>query len=338
VLGASVAFAAVAGSFWPVYRAFGSFLGGPTGEAHAVHDLSSAARSVLVSAANWSLEPLGYLPHAFRSWMPELMRFVYSPFGVRFEADQLPVSVVEWAPWPSPDSGRSGALSVIAFAVIIVPFLPRRVRRIGFPLFVLAFVAISGMLYYTPYAGRFTITLLAGYALLWTSATIFARLGRRRWLAVITACNLAAALAVTSNLIWRDFRLSADESTFDLLDQGERLAIADALDGEPLWILSAGSLDALVPGPEVAFQFRYLVCPRDSDWTAAMARAAADSPGVALVHAHSDLLAAAPASPRDPPCPPLAIEDARAALERAGLTSHLANPNIDVWFRREAVD
>jgi hypothetical protein len=331
VSSAAIALGVTAGSFWPVYEAFGDLLGGPTGHAHAVHDGGTFIRSVLVNAVNWALEPLGYVPHAFRSWMPDLVRRAYSPLGVRFEADQFPFGVVDWAPWPSPDSGRTGALSIIAFAGII-PFLPRQARRVGLPLFALAFIALSGMLYYQPYSGRFTITLLAGYALLWASAAIFARPPRRRWLAAITACNLAAALAVTSYVTWRDFRLSSEGGTFDLLDERERIAIAESLDGEPLWVLSAGSLDALVPGPEVAFQFRYFVCPRDGDGTSAMARAAADAPGVALVHAGSGLLAAAPASPHEPSCPPIALEDARVALKQAGLTRFLARPGIDVWL------
>jgi hypothetical protein len=335
-LGAACALALTAGSFWPVYEAFGSLVGGPAGEAHAVRDATGFVRSVLVNAVNWALEPLGYVPDAFRSWMPEVVRTVYAPLGVRFEADRLPASVIDWAPWPSPDSGRTGALSVVLLAAF-APSFPRKVRRIGLPLFALAFVAVSGMFTHQPYSGRFTLTLLAGYALLWTSSGVFARPACRRWLAAITACNLAAALAVTCHLTRRDFRLSADGGTFDLLDERARLAVKDRLGGAPLWLLSAGSLDALVPGPEVAFPFRYLVCPADGDWPAAIARATAESPGVALLHVNEDDVTAAPPSPRGPPCPPLAVERAREALKLSGLARHAAHPSLEIWLPAEAV-
>lgn len=331
-LAAATALAVVAASFWPVYAAFGDLVGGPAGASHAVHDMASFVRSVLVNGLNWALEPLGYVPHTFRGWMPDVVRSVYGSLGVRFEADQLPATVVDWAPWPSPDSGRTGALSIVAFAAVI-PLLPAVVRRRGLPLFALAFVIVSGMFCYQPYSGRFTITLLAAYALLWTAPTVFARPAGRRWLAVIAAGNLAAALAVTSYLTWRDFRLSRDGQTFDLLHRSERLAIATALNGTPISMLSAGSLDALVPGPEVALEFRYLVCPRDGDWARALSRLSPPAAGVALVHVGSDLLDPAPASPPDPPCPKLQIADARAALDAAGYTRQLATPNLDVWLR-----
>ncbi len=130
-LAAAMGLALIAGSIGPVYQAFGDLVGGPTGRSHAVQDLRGAVRGVAVNAANWALEPLGYAPAGSREWMRGLVEPVYSALGVRFEADALPASVQDWEPWPSPDSGRTGALSIVAF-LVLHPMAPTG-RRVAPP-------------------------------------------------------------------------------------------------------------------------------------------------------------------------------------------------------------
>ncbi len=116
--------------------------------------------------------------------------------------------------------------------------------------------------------------------------------------------------------------------------------MARRLDGDPLWVVSGTSpetpLDALLAGPEVAFGFRYLTCPDDGDWAAALDRAATESPGVALAHGGIGELRPASPAPSSPACPTVGLDEFRGLLRAAGWALDVERPHLDLWLHAPA--
>ena len=134
-----------------------------------------------------------------------------------------------------------------------------------------------------PTSGRFTVVLLAGYAVLWGRTRLFLK-GRRRWILTgLVALNIAALLFESVLYCRNYFVQSQPGGVYYYLDNNERHIIASSLASRPLLVIS-GDMDALLTGPDIDFPLQYLMCPPDGDWDHEIRAAASMSNWLAVVH------------------------------------------------------
>ena len=326
--------AVTASSYWPIYLAFHDLLGGPHGRALAATDASSALRAVAANATQWLLEPLAYVPEGWRGSLPAIIARLYRALGVESGPPLVKMADLSlWQPLPLPDFARTGLVALAALPWVAVGLSPSA-RRSALPLWLLGFVGVSGLTYVQPWGGRFGVVLLAGYALLWAASRRFSS-RRGRWaLVCVAGGNVLALLGVVVLMAWFDAtRHAKPGGAYDFTTRAMREEIAHALDGRPLWVATQGSLDALIPGPEVAFPFRYFVCPADGDWARALERSGTEAPVLALVHGGRDQIRVGPDWPRpgSHACATVRVDEVRSALDRSGWRPWMANHLVDVW-------
>ena len=92
-------------------------------------------------------------------------------------------------------------------------------------------------------------------------------------------------------------------------------------------------MDALLPGPEVAFPLQYVMCPTDGDWSRAVRLAANRSNWLALIHNDRATINPGPefARPGAPRCPDMPTRDLAAELAGAGWVPYRQNAYVDLW-------
>jgi len=267
----------VIASYWPVYEAFSDFQGGDGGRSHKVASITEFADSVVMSAGQWMLEPLAYTPLSIERQVKEVAAETYRVLGAQFE--NLPE---DWVPRPSQDQTRTGLASVLLLPLLLV-CLPRRAILPAALFFLVGFVTLSGALRYMPWSGRFSVVLLAGYAVLWSGSKLFSQ-GRRRWvLSGFVALNVLALLFESSLYFKYSVLQSEPDGAYYYLGKEERSLIASTLKGRPLLVVS-GDMDALSVGTEIEFPFKYILFPSAGDWDKDLHELASQSCWLEIVH------------------------------------------------------
>lgn len=326
-----LATAIVFSSFWPVYETFSDLQGGDGGRDHKVTSVTEFKHAVAMSTVHWLLEPLGYLTPipALETWVKGVAKTVYNFFGAHFE--ELPE---KWKPWPAQDIGRSG-LAAIIFLPILFLGLSLRVR-IQAALFLLAgFIPLSGILHSQPWFSRYTVVLLAGYALIWGGTGLFLH-GNRRWgLTVIVALNVCALLGVVAMRLYVDKTTKSQPGgAYYYLSDEDRRTIARTLTGLPLQVITNESLDALLVRPGIDYQLSYIICPADGDWSQELRKASLTSNWLAIVHGGQNLILTGPADwhrPGSHLCHEVSTQALEDALKRAGWRLYRHNHLVDLW-------
>ena len=185
-----------------------------------------------------------------------------------------------------------------------------------------------------PTSGRFSVVLLAGYAVLWGGTRLFLR-GNRRWvLAGLVALNVVAL--IFESIIYYRYGMfqSQPGGEYYYLGEKERRVIAQSLDGRPLLVIS-GDMDALLTGPEIEFPLQYLMCPADGDWDHELRDAATKSNWLAVVHNDQKTVFTAPTwhRPGFRTCttPEVSTRALGKDLSRAGWHLYRHNHLVDLW-------
>ena len=323
----AVAAAFVISSYWPVYRFFADIQGGDYGRAHKVGTIAEFFQAVAMNAGHWGLEPLGYLTPVIKNTVLGIAEAVYRSLGAHFA--EFPES---WKPWPAQDIGRSGLASILLLPVLLIG-LPSRARMPATMLFTLGFVLLSGMLHFTPYTARYTVILLAGYALLWCGTRFFQR-GRSRWLlAGVVLLNVISLLGVVSLRFYVDkAHRSEPGGMFYYLSKEDRKTIAQDLTGRPLQVISGESLDPLLVGPDIDFSLSHIICPANGDWVQELKKAAHKSKWLAVVHNGENVIRTGPDWYRpEQMCPEISTQVLESALTLAGWRLYKRNNLIDLW-------
>ena len=326
----------VMASYWPVYAAFGDFLGGNYSRAHRTVTAAGFLQAVAMHSGFWLLEPLGYFTRFREPWETEALRSVYNTLGARFAA--LPEI---WKPYPGQDSGYTGLASVLALPVLFAGLSPR-VRNGAVVIFLLGYLPLSGMIKPQPYFTRYNVLLLAGVALLWGGTQFFSKGRRRWWLASVVALNLCAMLGIVAINIYR-YRVAWSQpgGIYYYISDDDRKTMATSLNGQPLLVMTesseqVSSMDALLPGPQMAFPLRYILCPADGDWAENFLRLSGQSNWLAFVHNERASLTPGPehARPGEHPCAAVPTQVLETALAKAGWTQYQNNRFVDLWTSR----
>ncbi len=329
---ASVAGAcAVLASYWPVLRAFGDFVGGEMGRAHAASGLMDLGRNALETTTHWLLEPVGYLLPVAPAVTDAVAERVYGAIRLRLDHGLLGVqTIADWRPMPGPDVGRTGLVPLVAFPIVAAALSPAA-RRAAL-LWWAALVALGGLVYAQPWAGRFTIVLLAAYALAWAASRLFAR-GRARWVLVgLCGVNAAATFALAAAFTWLHWSVQSSRGgRLHYLDAEERVAIARVAGGLPVPVLTGGSPDALLVGPDRAFTFRYVACDRDGAW-----RLPEHAEAMVVVHDGKEEVYPGQWYGRRgfERCRRASVSKVREELGASGWDLHSQGAKVDVWFAR----
>lgn len=268
-------------SLLPVYKAFGDWEGGESGRGHKVTSITEFNHAVAMNTAHWLLEPLGYVTPIpqLENWVKKVSKNVYNALGSGF--DVLPEA---WKPWPAQDIGRSGLVPVI-FLPLVLFGLPATARLPATLLFLMGFIPLSGILKSQPWNSRYTIVLLAGYALMWGGAKIFQQKNKRWILIGIVAINIFSLLGVVLMRSYVDVTVkSKPGGSYYYISDNDRRTIAESLHGKPLQVITNGSFEALLVGPDISFNIKYLMFQNECDLNQELTKARRVSNWIAIVH------------------------------------------------------
>ena len=319
-------------SFWPLYKKFGDLDGGSGGRGHKVTSFAEFNQSVGMSTCHWILEPLGYVTPIprFENNIKIISKNVYNSIGANFEV--LPEM---WKPWPAQDIGRSGLVSILFLPILLIG-LPRKARLASSIIFLLGFIPLSGFLHSSPYFARYTIVLLAGFALIWGGTKYFQR-GNKRWILIcLIAINIFSLLGVVLMRFYIDKTVkSKPGGPYYYISAEDRSTISKSLNGRPLQILTSDSLDALLIGQDISYRIAYVVSPDDGDWHHEFMKASKTSNWLAVVHGGNDTIPLAANShlpnmffPNE-----ISINKLEKSLHDSGWTLFKKNPLVDFWKR-----
>ncbi|HBG05758.1 MAG: hypothetical protein A2075_06215 [Geobacteraceae bacterium GWC2_58_44] len=326
-----MAAAFVISSYWPVYVIFADIQGGEFGRAHKVGSFIEFTQAVAMNTGHWMLEPLGYLAPIMKSTITGIAETVYRSLGAHF--NELPDG---WNPWPAQDISRTGLVSILLLPGLLVG-LPSRARMPATILFLAGFVSLSGLLRFTPFTARYTIVLLAGYALLWGGTRFFQR-GNRRWILTgIVALNVFALLGVVSIRFYVDkTKRSQPGGIFYYLSNQDRNTIAHDLTGRPLQVISGDALDALLVGPDIDFSLRHILCPSDGDCSQELRNASLISNWLAIVHNGDKVIRIDEKwqGPTGKMCSEISIPVLEDTLTKTGWHLYRHNHLVDLWNYR----
>jgi hypothetical protein len=273
-----------------------------------------------------------------QTWGREVAWSVLVALGAPFPGGPYAASqgMIAWTSYRIPDVARSGLVPLLGLP-IVAAFLPACARRVGLPAWILGFVLVSGMVYLQPWSARFTVIVLAGFALLWAAPNAMAR--RRRILPAIVAVNVSAALVLTA----RSFTSAAEargrvEPPARCIADADRTRLQNALAGAPLLVLSDGNVcDALLAGPHLAFPMRYVTCPAGGDWVATFREAGLGSRFLAVNHLGRTEFVPGPtwSRPGTHACSRIPLVRIEESLSSAGWERIRREPAADLWERGE---
>ncbi len=305
-----------AGSYLPVRRLFGDFVGGGEGRVliSYLRGPAGVARAISFGVLHWAVEPLALVP--------EPPRFnLLDAAGVNRLYDALGAGTREsWYPAINPETNRSGVFPLLALPWLLAA-LPRRKRVAGALLYLALLLALFAPLNPNCYASRFAVVLLAAFAVLWGMAAA-------RSPALVTLLTIASLAVEARYLRWRDL---PHLQTLPAPDRNAR--IAAAVGSHTLWLLSGSlSVDAQIAGRHADVRFEYLACPPDGDWVRLLAHARQESPWL-LLNDNSPDVATGPGyeSAFGRPCPNVPVSSLQGALEEAGWQLAFEEYGFQVW-------
>ena len=317
-------------SFLPVYKAFGDLDGGSGGRGHKVTSFAEFNHALAMSTVHWLLEPLGYLAPIpkLEPWVKSSAKIAYNAIGAHF--DQLPE---KWKPWPAQDISLSGLVSIV-FLPLLLFGLPRKVRAPATLIFLAGFIPLSGILYSQPWFARYTIVLLAGYALIWGGTKYFQH-GNKRWLLIgIVAINMLSLCGVVLMRFYVDMtQKSQPGGPYYYMSDNDRHTIAESLHGRPLQVIADDSLDALLVGPDISFTLKYIVFPGNCDWSGTLRSAVTSSNWLAVVHGgkRSILMGTEWDRPKGNLCREISIDELEKTLQDCGWQRYRQYQLVDLW-------
>ncbi len=305
-----------AGSYLPVRRLFGDLVGGSEGRALISYHRGAAGvgRAALFGILHWSVEPFALVP--------EPPRFdLLDRLGIGGLYDRLGAGTREsWYPAIDASTNRSGVFPFLALPWLLAS-LPRGRRLQGTLLFLALLLAFVAPLNPNCYASRFSVVLLAAFAVLWGFAA-----GRSP---ALVGLLLLASLGVEADYLrWRAL------PRFAAAPAPERNArIAAAVGPRTLWLLTGSlSVDARIAGRHADVRFEYLRCPPDDDWPRLFARLRSES-GWLLLNNNAPDVATGPSygSALGRPCPIVPVATLQQALTGAGWHLAFEENGYQVW-------
>jgi hypothetical protein len=308
-------------SYWPVYLAFGDFLGGEYNSSHRTSTVAEFANAAAIHTGQWLLEPLTYISPFLD--LNGLALTLYNWCGASFET--LPPM---WTLYVSGDTGRTGMALMLAIPFLLVGF-SHRTKAIIVILLLAVYLPLSGMILPQPFVSRYLVVLWAGVALLWGASDLFR--GRRWLLTGVIAVNACVLLMVVAMNIHVD-RTNWSKGMYSYLTADDREYIAQSLTG-PLLVIAQESMDALLVGPEIRFPFEYVTCPADGDWTRELQR----GQWLALIHNGTESLRTGLEWERPGlhSCPSTPVLELENSLVNAGWSSYKKGNIVDLWVRPE---
>jgi len=216
----------------------------------------------------------------------------------------------------------SGVFPFLALPWLIAA-LPRGRRLRGGLFFLALLFALLAPLNPNCYASRFTIVLLAAFAVLWGVRAV-------RSPRIVAALLLAALVVDADFLQWRILPEFA-------APRARNARIAAAVGPRTLWLLS-GSLgsDAHTAGLRADVRFEYVTCPRDGDWARHFSEIREKSPWL-LLNNNGPRVATGPGtfSAFGPPCPEVLVDGLQRALVAAGWHVAFEEFGYQVWSAEE---
>ena len=319
----------VTSSYWPVYATFTDFLGGDHGRGKKIATVAEFVYALAMSFGHWLLEPLGYLTPVMATGVKQVAQTVYNMLGENFIT--LPES---WKPWPGQDISHTG-LAALVFLPLLLYYLPSKARLPSSLMFFLGFISVSGMLCFTPYNSRYTVVLLAGFALLWGATRIFRR-GIGRWILTgLCAINIVALLGVVVVRGYVDITVKMKPGgSHYYLSAEDRNKMAETLKEKPLLVMADDTLDALLWGTEIDYKINYITCPADDDWVQELRRASFRSEWLAVAYGGRSEMAPGPLLWKRigvHSCPKIPVQRLNDYLVQAGWQIYRHNDLVDLW-------
>lgn len=317
-------------SFLPIHTAFGDLEGGDGGRAHKVTSPAGFAHAVGMSASHWLLEPLGYLAPIpqLESGVKSIARNTYNLVGAHF--DVLPE---KWRPWPAQDIGRSGLVPLLLLPLVLFG-LPPKARAPCALIFLAGFIPLSGTLSSQPWFARYTIVVLAGYALVWGGTTYVQRGRGRRVLIALAAVNILALAGVVMMRSSVDINVkSKPGGPYYFIADSDRRMLAESLHGRPLQVITDGSLDSLLVGPDISFRLTYLMFPKGSGIDQELKKASRVSNWIAIVHEDDRTMLAGTEwhRPNTDYRHNIPFTELETALHNSGWQRYTQNSLVDLW-------
>lgn len=312
-----------AASYLPVYRLFGDLLGGSEGWGHSSLRQGPAGerRAALFGTLHWLVEPFALVS--------EPPRFdLLDRLGVGRAYRALGAGTRErWYPAIDPNTNLSGVFPFLALPWLLAA-LPKGKRLAGTLVFLGLLLALFAPVNPNCYASRFSVVLLAAFAVLWGFRAA-------RSPALVAIFLLASLVADAVVLQWRIVPRLADARVPD-----RNFQIAATLGRRTLWLLTGSlSSDAQIAGRRANVRFEYLACPPDGDWVRHFGEARRTSPWL-LLNVNVPKLGTGPAyySAFGPPCPGLLIPDLQRALAVAGWHPVFAEFGYQIWSAEPTTD
>jgi hypothetical protein len=304
------------GSYLPVLRLFGNFVGGDEGRnlISYLRGPAGVARAALFGILHWLVEPFAFVP--------EPPRFsLLDGLGLERAYHALGAGTREsWYPAIDPGTNQSGVFPLLALPWLLAA-LPKGLRLRGSLFFVVLLLAFFAPLNPNCYAARFEVVLLAAFAVLWG-------IRARRSLGLIAALALASLVA---DAVFLKPRALAALQGASAPDRNAR--IAAAVGPQALWLLSAPlANDAQIAGRRANVRFEYLACPPDGNWTLLFEQIRGTSPWF-LLNSNDPILSTGPtySSALGPRCPAVPVAELRSALLAAGWRLAFQENGYEVW-------
>ncbi|HQR68591.1 MAG TPA: hypothetical protein PLB02_14470, partial [Thermoanaerobaculia bacterium] len=314
--GTAVAALVCIASYLPVWRLFGDLFGGQEGRNLAAHLRGPAgvAQATLFNVLHWSVEPLALVPEP-----PRFDRLDAAGLGRWYLA--LGAGTRErWYPVIDATTNRSGVFPFLALPWLLA-LLPKGKRLGGTLVFLGLLLALFAPLNPNCYASRFSVVLLAAFAVLWGVAAA-------RTPALVTLLVLASLVVEARHLGWRDLPRLSDRRAPD-----RNARVAAAVGSETLLLMTGSlSVDAKLAGRRADVRFEYLSCPPDGDWAGLFTRVRQESRWLLLNNNAPDV-ATGPSydSTRGRPCPHLPVAALQQSLAEAGWRPAFEENGYQVW-------
>ncbi len=314
--GAAAAALLCAASYLPVWRLFGDLVGGPEGRdlVSYLRGTAGVVHAALFGLLHWAVEPFALVPEPPRfDWLDSVgLDRLYQALGAGTRE--------RWYPLVDATTNRSGVFPFLASPVLLA-LLPKGRRLKGALLFLALLLALFAPLNPNCYASRFSVVLLAAFAVLWGAAA-------QRSTALVALLVSAGLVVEARTLGWRDLPRFADRQAPD-----RNARVAAAVGSQTLLLLSGAlSVDAKVAGRRADVRIDYLACPPDGDWVRHFERARRESPWL-LLNDNAPQVATGPsfATTLAPPCPGVAVPALQQALTAAGWRPAFEENGYQVW-------
>jgi len=312
------------GSYLPIYRLFGDLMGGSEGKNLSAFEGGprKMGRMVLLGTVQWLFEPFALVPRSRRIPMLHDVVKIERVYGALGETiDEA------WYPEIQSQRNRSGVFPLLAFPWLLAA-LPRE-RRLGAGLLFLAIlIALFAPINPNLWAPRFSVVLLAAFAVFWGFRAA-------RSPGLVAAWLLAAFVVDAVSIPTPNLReLIAARGARDW-----NAPIAAAVGSHELWLLNGPlSMDAKIAGRRADVRLNYVTCPPDGDWKRLFSSIRTTSPWL-LLNNNGPAVGTGPRyfSAYGPPCPIVPVVQLQNALSESGWRLAFGDYGFQLWTAEPAV-